>query len=158
KLANAWCAFVQLCAELVAPNGRMALVLPAELLQVGYARELREKLPHMFRNLLLVAFDELVFPDIQQEVVLLLAEGRPARPVENGTFHTIQVRNGADLLRSNLLDEKVGHLPVRHTRTGMKWTSLFLDCATFDTLDEVQRLPSVRALADFAEVDVGVVT
>lgn len=158
KLANAWCAFVQLCAELVAPDGRMALVLPAELLQVGYARELRNRLPHMFRDLLLVAFDELVFPDIQQEVVLLLAEGRTARAAENGTFHTIQVRNGADLLRSNLLDDKVGHLPVRHTREGMKWTSLFLDCPTFDTLDEVQRLPNVRALSDFAEVDVGVVT
>ncbi|MCW3797376.1 SAM-dependent methyltransferase [Sphingomonas sp. BN140010] len=158
KLANAWCAFVQLCAELVAPGGRMALVLPAELLQVGYARELREKLPHMFRDILLVAFDELVFPDIQQEVVLLLAEDRTERAARNGTFHTVQVRNGADLLRSNLLQDKVGHLPARHTRSGMKWTSLFLDPATFDILDEVQRQPNVRPLSDFAEVDVGVVT
>ena len=158
KLANAWCAFVQLSAELVAPDGRMAMVVPAELLQVGYARELRDKLPHLFRDIVLVAFDELVFPDIQQEVVLLLAEGRTERRSKSGSFHTIRVRNGADLLRSNLLDDRVEHLPVRHTREGMKWTSLFLEGAEFDTLDEVQRNPYVTPLSDYARVDVGIVT
>jgi len=158
KLANAWCAFVQLSAELVGPNGRMAMVLPAELLQVGYARELRNRLPSMFRDIVLVAFDELVFPHIQQEVVLLLADGRMSCSTANGTFHTIRVRNGADLLRSNLLEEKVEHMPVRHTRSGMKWTSLFLQSEEFDTLDEVQRDAHVRPLSDYARVDVGVVT
>jgi len=158
KLANAWCAFVQLSAELVAPDGRMAMVVPAELLQVGYARELRDKLPHLFRDIVLVAFDELVFPDIQQEVVLLLAEGRTKHRSKSGSFHTIRVRNGADLLRSNLLDDRVEHLPVRHTREGMKWTSLFLERAEFDTLDAVHRNPYVTPLSDYARVDVGIVT
>lgn len=158
-LANAWCAFVQLTAELIAPGGRMAYVVPAELLQVGYAQELRDRLPRMFDDVVLVAFDELVFSDIQQEVVLLLAEGRRARQAEkSGALHTIQVRNGADLLHSRLLDRRVAHLPERHTRPGMKWTSLFLEAAEFDMLNEVQANAAVRPLSDFAGVDVGVVT
>jgi adenine-specific DNA methylase len=157
-LANAWCAFVQLTAELVAVGGRMAYVVPAELLQVGYAQELRDRLPRMFRDVVLVAFDELVFPDIQQEVVLLLAEGRRARPSNSGALHTINVRNGNDLLQSDLLNRRVAHLPERHTRPGMKWTSLFLEPFEFDVLNEVQARPDVPCLADFAEVDVGIVT
>ena len=157
-LANAWCGFVQLTAELVAPGGRMAYVVPAELLQVGYAQELRDRLPRLFRDVVLVAFEELVFPDIQQEVVLLLADGRRNCQSEEGAFHTIQVRNGDDLLRSHILDDRVAHLPERHTRSGMKWTSLFLEAPEFDMLDEVQRRSEVEPLSTFAEVDVGVVT
>lgn len=73
-LSNAWTAFIQLAAELLADGGRLAMVVPAELLQVQYAAQLRHRLPMLFDDIFVIAFDELVFPEIQQEVLLLLAD------------------------------------------------------------------------------------
>jgi adenine-specific DNA methylase len=112
----------------------------------------------MFREVVLITFDELVFPDIQQEVVLLLADGRRDTAAEAGTFHTIRVRNGEDLLRTTLLEERVAHATSRHARPGMKWTALFLDEKEFDTLEQTYSRDDVAALSDYASVDVGIVT
>jgi adenine-specific DNA-methyltransferase len=74
-LASSWAAFVVHAAEFVAPNGRLGLVLPAELLTVKYAAEVRRYLLERFGTVRLVMFEELVFPGVLEEVVLLLAEG-----------------------------------------------------------------------------------
>lgn len=49
-------------------------MLPAEVLQVSYAQQLREFLSHFYNKINIVSFEKLVFPEIQQEVVLLLCE------------------------------------------------------------------------------------
>ena len=74
-LANAWAAFLVKAALHVAPEGRLALVLPAELLSVNYAKEVRRFLLRRFRRVRLIMFEERVFPGVLEEVVLLLAEG-----------------------------------------------------------------------------------
>lgn len=158
KLANAWCAFVQLSIELLKDGGRLAMVLPAELLQVQYAAELRERLTTQFRHIVVVGFDQLVFPDIQQEVVLLLAEGRRSEWSNQSDIHTLQLRSGEDLKKLGNLDRAVSHLPIKHSRKGMKWTSLFLEEKSFDALDRLQLHPELQPLKEYASVDVGVVT
>ena len=74
-LANAWAAFVVKAALHLAPEGRLALVLPAELLSVNYAQEVRRFLLRRFGRIRLVMFEERIFPGVLEEVVLLLAEG-----------------------------------------------------------------------------------
>ncbi|MFQ6016611.1 MAG: Eco57I restriction-modification methylase domain-containing protein [Kiloniellaceae bacterium] len=158
KLANAWAAFVQLSVELLRPGGRLAFVLPAELLQVHYAGELREKLACIFEHIVLIGFDQLVFPQIQQEVVLLLAEGKRARMGEPSNIHTLQYKDGYELLQVKNLDQAVAHLPSKHNRKGLKWTALFLSAKAFKALDEAERSGIEMRLGDLAQVDVGVVT
>ncbi|HIE56289.1 MAG TPA: SAM-dependent DNA methyltransferase [Chromatiaceae bacterium] len=158
KLANAWAAFVQLSVEMLKENGRMAMVLPAELLQVKYAHELREKLANQFAHIFLVGFQRLVFPEIQQEVVLLLAEGKREANSHTSDIHTIQLPDGAALLTLDDLNDAVAHVPAKHTRKGMKWTSLFLDETAFAALDTAERAPGLTKLGQLAEVDVGIVT
>src|ERR1700721_1732728 len=70
KLTNAWVPFVVAATVLVRDGGRVGLVLPAELLQVGYAAPLRDFLLTRFREITLVTFERLVFDGILQEVVL----------------------------------------------------------------------------------------
>src|SRR5258708_24195954 len=41
RLTNSWVPFLVASTLLLTPNGRMAMVIPAELLQVNYAAELR---------------------------------------------------------------------------------------------------------------------
>lgn len=157
-LANAWIAFVQLSAELLRDGGRLAMVVPAELLQVKYAAELRERLPKLFEDVCLVAFDELVFPQIQQEVVLLLADGRRRCAGAQGCLLTKQVANGAALLDTEPTAGAVSHLPERYGQAGMKWTSLFLGDSEFQALQESAGGVGLSRLGDLADVDVGIVT
>lgn len=74
-LASSWAAFVIQAAMHLTPAGRLALVLPAELLSVNYAKEIRRFLLKRFGSVRIIAFEERVFPEVLEEVVLLLAEG-----------------------------------------------------------------------------------
>ncbi|RFB06144.1 N-6 DNA methylase [Parvularcula marina] len=158
KLANAWAAFVQLSVELLKPGGRLAMVVPAELLQVGYASELRDRLSRGFEDIGLIGFRQLVFPQIQQEVVLLLAEGKTERPNNSARIHTVEYINGQDLPSKHDFLDAVQHAPEKYTRSGMKWTSLFLDDREFDALSAAQSHNGLVSLGDLARVEVGVVT
>jgi len=74
-LASSWAAFVIHSAKLLVPSGRLALVLPAELLTVKYAAPVRDYLLRRFARIQMITFEERVFAGVQEEVVLLLAEG-----------------------------------------------------------------------------------
>lgn len=158
KLANAWAAFVQLSIELLQEGGRLAMVLPAELLQVKYAHELRDRLATQFEHIVIVGFKQLVFPEIQQEVVLLLAEGKRESADLISDIHTIELQNEEELSSLDHLNNTVAHIPAKHSRAGMKWTSLFLDETTFAALDEAENAAELIPLGQLAEVDVGIVT
>ena len=158
KLANAWAAFVQLSIELLQEGGRLAMVVPAELLQVKYAHELRKRLVSKFEHIVIVGFRRLVFPEIQQEVLLLLAEGKRDFTHQTSNIHTIEFLDGNELLSLGNLDDAVAHIPAKHSREGMKWTSLFLDEAAFVALDEAENANGLIPLGKLAEVDVGIVT
>ena len=74
KLTNIWLTFLILSCLALSENGRLGMVIPAELFQVNYAGETREFLARYFDRLTLITFQKLVFEEIQQEVILLLGE------------------------------------------------------------------------------------
>jgi adenine-specific DNA-methyltransferase len=73
NLASSWAHFVIHATAFLKPNGRLALVLPAELLHTDYGAPVREFLMRRFSSVVVVAFDHMVFADIQVDAVLLLA-------------------------------------------------------------------------------------
>lgn len=158
KLANAWAAFVQLSIELLRPGGDLVMVLPAELLQVNYAHELRNRITSQFEKIHLLTFKKLVFPEIQQEVVLLLAEGKSEKSTLNSDIHIIELEDAKALDSIDDFNIAINHSSVKHSREGMKWTSLFLSDSSFKALDEAERSERLVSLGTFAQVDVGIVT
>ena len=156
-LANAWIAFVQLAIEMLRNGGRLAMVLPAELLQVKYAAELRFRLPTLFDNVTLVAFDELVFPQIQQEVVLLLADGRRRDVAPRRPLRLQQVANGEALVRTSPPSRLVS-VASRRAASALKWTALFLHEGERRLLESCAEDRRLHRLGDLADVDVGIVT
>ncbi len=158
KLANAWAAFVQLSIELLRPGGRLAMVIPAELLQVKYAAELRERITQMFDHVVLVTFQQLVFEGIQQEVVLLLAEGKRAIPGDHSVVHTLEFADAQSLFSVQSLSDAIAHVPQKHARKDVKWTALFLPDSAFASLERAYRTEGVHKLGDLASVEVGIVT
>lgn len=93
-LASSWAAFTVHAALFLQPGGRLGLVVPAELLSVNYAAGVRRFLLDRFGRIRLVAFTDRVFPGVQEEVVLLLADGQG--PTDR--FELVQARDADDLL------------------------------------------------------------
>lgn len=154
RLTNAWVPFVVAALLAVRPGGRVALLLPAEILQVGYAAELRAYLTDTCARITVVTFSGLVFPGVLQEVVLLLAErgNGPAR------IRTVEIADSA-ALSSLDLDEGVAVRAPLHASE--KWTKYFLDTEAIELLRRLRTdgpLGPLQPLARYAEVDVGVVT
>lgn len=82
---NIWSAFVIRCSQLLKENGVMALVLPADLLQVQFSSELRSYLTSIFQRLEIFTFDDLLFECKGQDTILLFAYKQHAF---SGQFYT----------------------------------------------------------------------
>ncbi len=78
RRASVWAAFVVQAAAWLEPGGRLGLVVPLELAHAAYARPVLAYLARAFREVTLIACRERLFPDLSQEVLLLLAEGQRA--------------------------------------------------------------------------------
>lgn len=153
RLTNAWVPFTIAAVEALCPGGRLALVLPAELLQVGYAAQLREYLVDRLGQLTIVSFRHLLFDGVLQEVVLLLGE----RGQGPALVRTVEYGDAADLPRSGDINEDSAFAPsLRHDRE--KWTKYYLDIAQIDVLRQVRAEALLGTFEDFALVDVGVVS
>jgi adenine-specific DNA methylase len=154
RLTNAWVPFVVAAVLAVRRGGRVALLLPAELLQVGYAAALRSYLVDSCAQVTVVTFPGLVFPGVMQEVVLLLAErgSGPAR------IQTVEI---ADTAALSSLDLDGGTAVRAPLHAAEKWTKYFLDSEAIALLRRLRaggpQCP-MQPLARYAEVDVGVVT
>jgi adenine-specific DNA-methyltransferase len=93
-LASSWAHFVVHAVEFLRRDGRLAVILPAELIHAAYAAPLREHLLRMFEEVFVVSFRQAVFPDVQEEVVLLLAAGKERGP---GVLGLVEIEAGSEL-------------------------------------------------------------
>lgn len=148
-LSSTWAPFVVQSALSLKRGGRLGLVLPAELLSVNYAAPIRSFLLNSFASIQLVTFDELVFPEVQEEVVILLADGYLL-----GEAHVIKWRQCSDLsdLRSSSL---VDYVPSSRED---RWSGLF---ASGNALGYLKGLLSEGAfvpLETWGKISLGVVT
>lgn len=96
-LTSSWAPFTVHACSFLKPGGRLGLVLPAELLSVTYAGPVRKYLLEHFTDLRLIAFEERVFPNVQEEVVLLLADGFAPEGPGVDHFELVQRTNLNDL-------------------------------------------------------------
>ncbi|MCD6673399.1 MAG: class I SAM-dependent methyltransferase [Burkholderiaceae bacterium] len=147
QLASSWAAFTVHAAACVRPHGRLGLVLPAELLSVKYAAQVRRFLLQRFSSVRLVLFEDLIFPGVLEEVVLLLAEGSGSAR----SFEVYQAKNLEDLGRPQSWTDF-------RPREDQKWTSALLTNEAHALYDEVAAGTGFERLADWGETYLGAVT
>jgi hypothetical protein len=75
-MASSWAASLVHASAFLKPTGRLAMVLPAELLTVHHAEPVRRWLRQRFAVVNLVIFERLQFRDAEEQVVMLVAHGR----------------------------------------------------------------------------------
>jgi adenine-specific DNA methylase len=152
KLTNAWVPFVVASSLALRPGGRLGMVIPAELLQVTYAAELRAHLVDEFAELTAVTFKRLLFDGVLQEVVLLLG----VRGEGPASIRVVEVEDANALPAPGEL-AALPHAPaLRHDSE--KWTKYFLPPDGIEALRTTRELPGIVRLGAIADVDVGVVT
>lgn len=154
KLTNIWVPFLVISASLLKANGRLAMVIPAELFQVKYAAETRVFLSNFFDRITIVTFKKLVFKNIQQEVVLMLCEKKTAK---SKGIRVIECENLEDLNSLNFNEINGSNVkPIDHSSE--KWTKYFLSEEEINLLKRLKNDKRIISLSDIMEIDVGLVT
>lgn len=160
RLTNIWVPFVVAATASLKPGGRLALVLPAEILQVTYAAQLRSYLTDHFERIDVIACNELFFQNAEQEVVLLLADGALAAASEDNTCRVAltAAEKVADItgIEPELLLERAEPKIIRHDSE--KWLKYFLDNRQISFMRAIREAAVTTSMSTHASIDVGVVT
>lgn len=149
-LASSWAAFTVHSALFLKQGGRLALVLPAELLSVNYAAPVRQFLFDRFRQVELVLFEEQVFPGAEADVVLLLADGYMTGPTDHAVIR--QARNA-----SSLASLEAGMTWTPADPAG-KWTGSLTDPRALKVLRGLLQGESFASLDSWGDTTLGMVT
>ena len=150
NLINAWVAFTVACTSLLSNNGTLVFVIPAELLQVAYANDLRKFLVDNFQSLDIIAFDEIIFPEIEQETVVLIGKKQSEKKgirffktANVNTLHTIEI-------------ESVNYEPM--PEPDLKWTTLLAEENASQLIEQIKNNVNFRSFSELAVINVGVTT
>lgn len=154
KLTNAWVSFVVGSSLIIDEKyGKLGFVLPAEILQVSYAKTLREYLAKTFNKVTLISFETLVFPEVQQEVIIVLCE---KDGTDNHHIEHIELNNVSEL--KNLDRASLKNPAKRIDFHSNKWTFYFLSQQEIDFIESLQNRKLLPTLGEYADVEVGITT
>lgn len=157
KHTNAWVPFVIASLALLKPGGRLAMVLPAEILHVLHAQSLRYFLGQHCKRIIVIDPEEIWFDGTLQGAVLFLAEKKHA--VKE---HTIGLGIIPTVGKSFLENSPSKYFDRTNFINGKtvegKWTRALLTKNELDIFDEISSHKEVHKFSNIANVDVGLVT
>ena len=161
KLNNIWAPFLVACMMCLNEGGRLAMVIPGEIMHVNYSSKIRMLLSKFQAKITLIAFNQLVFPDVQQEIILLLVDKQKnheqIKNFANTAINIIQLNNISSLKNFDL--NSIPLSQYKNIKAGEgKWTRFFLTKDQLSELEEIENNQMVKQLGDLATVDVGIVT
>jgi adenine-specific DNA-methyltransferase len=148
RMASTWAAALVHASGFLKPTGRLAMVLPAELMTVHYAQPVRTWLRDHFEGVTLVMLDGLQFEGALEKVVLLLAHGQGGCD----SFSLVYA-NDADDLEHLQIGDNVSVTPASNG----KWTDLLLPLSQRRLFRSVAEQHFVR-LGSYGAPELGSVT
>jgi adenine-specific DNA methylase len=154
---NAWVPFVLASLALLRGGGRLAMVVPAEIIHIMHAQALRSYLGTTCTRLLLIDPEEIWFEQTLQGACLLLAEKKEHVADSTEGVAIVRVTGKQFLTRPAEVLFEQAQFSDGNTVEG-KWTRALLQEAELDLLEALRRHPDVRVFEDVADVDVGIVT
>lgn len=157
KHTNAWVPFILASMSLLRPGGRLAMVVPAEIIHVTHAQSLRSYLGKECRRLVIIDPEELWFDGTLQGAVILMAEKRSGPRQKAEGLGMVPVR-GREFLRRSPAELFAEPQSINGKTVAGKWTRALLDFETRELFDELEAHSEVHRFDDIARVDVGIVT
>lgn len=154
KLTNIWVPFLVISANLLKKDGRLGMVIPAELLQVNYASECRKFLSEFFGKITIISFKTLLFEEAQQEVVLLLAEKTSGSTCADICF--LELEDASSLKELNTLSIPEDDYSIMDEK--FKWTRYYLTTKQRNIISAVSADKRVLSATELFDVNVGLVS
>lgn len=157
KHTNAWVPFILATFSMLRPGGRLAMVVPAEIIHVTHAQSLRSYLGHQCRRIVIVDPEELWFEGTLQGAVILMAEKKAHvdDPAEGLGIYPVRGRDFANLDPHQVFDAPKA---INGETVVGKWTRALLDSATRSLFNDICSHKDVHRFKDIAKVEVGIVT
>jgi adenine-specific DNA-methyltransferase len=146
RLASSWAHFViHATSFLREKHGRLAIVLPAELLHTQYGGSVRGFLERRFRSVTYLTIDEAVFGDAQVDTVLVLADQDGPHGGHHARVSSVDTLDALDLGR-------------HRRRLAPRSDKPALPDSIRSVYARLLASPDLAALGTMAEIDIGVVT
>lgn len=154
KLINSWVAFTVACIEMLKDGGKIAFVLPTDLLQVSYAEQLRHFLYEQLSEMTIITFNEAAFEGIQQDVLLLQGVKRISN--NNHEDHKLRIINlpNTEFLSNNYSQD----FSTLSYNDDKKWTKYLLPNADIVNINNLYASEVTLSLGKLAKVEVGITT
>lgn len=146
---NAWTYFLLGSMSFLRSGGRIAMVVPGELLQADYARGVRRALAREFGTVCVVLVRGEVFRNVNQNALLVLGE-------KGGSPKLEFVTASPGELLSGILNPSLPVMP--EVTTSGRWDAYLLPPRERAVMERVDSTVNTVTLGDCASVDVGVVT
>ena len=157
KHTNAWVSFILASFELLRPGGRLAMVVPAEIIHVIHAQSLRTYLGEYSRRIIVIDPEEIWFEGTLQGAVLLLVEkkSRKSSFAEGLGIYPVCGRGFLSRDPEGIFNAPQ---PINGKTVEGKWTRALLPLSTRELLSELIETQVAQRFDEVAEVDVGIVT
>lgn len=153
KQTNLWVPFIIHSCSFLEQGGRLAFVVPQDIAHASYAKPLLEFLALTFKKTTFVTFENTIFKDINQDVVLLLAEGKG----ESGNFYLKDLANH-HLLTGNLDLDQAEAITPQMFISKSSFSYYWLSSNSRSVLSELERSAQTTRLGSIAQVNNGYVT
>ena len=159
ELSSSWAPFLIHSIALLKPGGRLAMVIPFEMFHAAYAVPVIEHLERSFATVTFLTFREKLFPDLSEDTILLLAEGK-GRPHAEFVWHDVpQPQQLAELLRGEHTSLPGAQLDATAVASGKtKLIEYFIPRRAREIYRELCASSKTKRLGLLADVGVGYVT
>lgn len=152
RLTNIWIPFLILSTESLKENGKLGMVIPAELFQVDYAAATRKYLTEKFEHLTIITFKKLLFEGTQEEVVILLGEKKSNKK----GIEVVELEDASELISKKRDLDATETKELDHSTE--KWVKYYLSTEELNLLRRLENDERLCLTTDLFETNVGVVS
>ncbi|MFW1954494.1 N-6 DNA methylase [Acinetobacter guillouiae] len=157
KHTNAWVPFLLSTLALLNKGGRMAMVIPSEIINVKHAQSLRSYMGEVCSKIVIIDPKEIWFEDTLQGAVIIMAEKKTDISVSSKGIGIVSVE-GVEFLNQCpevLFNQTLG---INGETVKGKWTQAVLEKNEIALIKKIISHESVHKFSTIATVDVGIVT
>lgn len=104
QLSSSWLPFLVHSIRMLRPGGRLAMVIPFEIGHASYALPVLRHLDRTFETVTFLTFRKKLFPDLSQDTLLLLADGKDKR--SSGQFYIRDLMHAGALAEIEATDRR----------------------------------------------------
>lgn len=153
--ASAWAYFLALVPELLKAGGRIAAVLPTDLLASDYGAPVLAHLQKVFSTVNLIYCDGDVFPTLSQQTILLLADGYGKQDGRDAAMKLRRVRYPIQADSDFSLATKRNG---KTFRAGETLPRILAPRSALAIEAQLKKRSDVKKIGDLANVELGYVT